>query len=205
MSGTRLTITTTSLLPAASGSGYSFPLNASGGTGQLTWSLFAGTLPTGLTLSAGGVLSGTPTGGGSYPLTFSVTDSGNPAQVASAALTLLVNNGAVTTLSFVTQPSNAVAGQIINPPIQGERRGRVNVTLSIGNNPGGAAGTLSATANNAGIASFANTEHFLCRRRLHHRGLGGRRVRYVHSIHGLPGGGRHPNSGGQRVAASGER
>ncbi|CAN5141801.1 hypothetical protein BH18ACT12_BH18ACT12_15570 [soil metagenome] len=40
---------------------YSQSLVASGGTPPYAWSLVSGTLPQGLTLSASGVISGTPT------------------------------------------------------------------------------------------------------------------------------------------------
>ena len=49
-------------------------LVASGGTGTYTWSLSAGSLPSGLAL-AEGAISGTPRVAGSFPLTVTVTDS----------------------------------------------------------------------------------------------------------------------------------
>ncbi len=47
---------------------YSYTLTAAGGTTPYTWSVNAGTLPAGLTLSSAGVLSGTPTTTGSFHL-----------------------------------------------------------------------------------------------------------------------------------------
>jgi large repetitive protein len=49
-------------------------LVASGGTGTYTWSLTAGSLPSGLTF-AEGAISGTPRVPGSFPFTITVTDS----------------------------------------------------------------------------------------------------------------------------------
>jgi len=51
-------------------------LTATGGTGALTWSLAPGSapLPTGLTISAAGVISGTPTSTGTFNFTTRVTD-----------------------------------------------------------------------------------------------------------------------------------
>jgi hypothetical protein len=46
-----------------------------GAVGTASFTLNSGTLPTGLTLSAAGVLSGTPTQTGSFPITVKVTDS----------------------------------------------------------------------------------------------------------------------------------
>jgi len=45
------------------------------GSEPLTWSISAGALPTGLSLSSSGLLSGTPTTPGSYSFTLSVTNS----------------------------------------------------------------------------------------------------------------------------------
>jgi hypothetical protein len=51
-------------------------ISASGGTSPYTFALSSGTLPTGLNLNTTtGVLSGTPTSGGSYSFTLKVTDS----------------------------------------------------------------------------------------------------------------------------------
>ena len=58
----------------------SVQFSASGGVAPYTWGLGQGTaLPAGLTLSAGGLLSGTPTGApvGTYDFTVEVTDSAN--------------------------------------------------------------------------------------------------------------------------------
>ncbi|MBE7184515.1 MAG: autotransporter domain-containing protein [Methylobacterium mesophilicum] len=57
------------------GSSYSVNLGASGGTAPYAFAITAGTLPAGLSLNAGGALSGTPTQGGSYNFTVAATDS----------------------------------------------------------------------------------------------------------------------------------
>ena len=54
--------------------GYNQKLTATGGTGTLTFGV-TGTLPTGLTLSSAGLLSGTPTVAGSYTFTASASDT----------------------------------------------------------------------------------------------------------------------------------
>ena len=54
---------------------YSQTLTASGGTGPYSFSVTAGALPAGLTLSTGGVLSGTPTAGGTFHFTATAIDS----------------------------------------------------------------------------------------------------------------------------------
>ena len=69
------TITTSSPLPAGTvGSAYSQTIAATGGTPSYTWSLTSGSCP-GLSLSSGGVLSGTPTAAGVCSLTIRCTDA----------------------------------------------------------------------------------------------------------------------------------
>ncbi len=63
-----------------------------------TWSITSGTLPTGLSLSTGGIISGTPTVVGTSTFTVQVADSEATQQTASATLTLTVTtlgNGAL--------------------------------------------------------------------------------------------------------------
>jgi hypothetical protein len=92
-----LAITTKSLPNGRVGSSYSATLLASGGTTPLTWSIVSGALPAGLSLSAGGSITGTPTAAANQaPLTVQVQDSGNPVQQASASLTITVNPSAIT-------------------------------------------------------------------------------------------------------------
>ena len=97
-----LAITTTSLPNGQVGTAYSATLGATGGTTPYTWSLTSGTLPAGLSLSASGVISGTPTASvNATALTFKVTDSSNPVQTQSASLTLTIAATlAVTTTSL---------------------------------------------------------------------------------------------------------
>ena len=56
-----MTISPASLPAGTVGTAYNQTLTATGGTGTKSWLVSAGTLPAGLDLSAGGVLSGTPT------------------------------------------------------------------------------------------------------------------------------------------------
>lgn len=69
-----LSLTTPTLPSGTVNQPYSFQLGASGGTAPYTWS--ATGLPTGLTCSSSGLISGTPTTAGSYTATITVKDSG---------------------------------------------------------------------------------------------------------------------------------
>jgi hypothetical protein len=68
---------------------YSQTLVATGGTAPYTWTLASGTLPTGITLSTAGVLSGTPSNSGTYNFAFTVADSSTPVQTATTGTVTL--------------------------------------------------------------------------------------------------------------------
>ena len=69
-------VSTPSLPNGTQNIAYSATLTASGGTMPYSWSVTAGTLPTGLALASGtGVISGTPTGTGTSNFTVQVTDT----------------------------------------------------------------------------------------------------------------------------------
>lgn len=70
-----VTITTASLPNGRVGFSYTAQLTLNGGTAPYNWSILTGTLPTGLNLSASGVISGTPTVAGSFAFTVQATDS----------------------------------------------------------------------------------------------------------------------------------
>jgi uncharacterized protein (TIGR03437 family) len=103
-----VTVITSELVPGVQSVAYpTTTLTATGGKAPYTWS--ATGLPTGLSLSLAGVLTGTLTSGGSFPLTLTATDSSTPGVVSSpAAITL---NVLLSGMTIVT-PSlpNGVAG-----------------------------------------------------------------------------------------------
>ena len=68
---------------------YSAQLYASGrNSGTYTWSLASGTLPTGLTLSSTGLITGTTAAAGSSSITVQAADSVNSSNIATATLNL---------------------------------------------------------------------------------------------------------------------
>jgi large repetitive protein len=87
----QLQVTTSSLPAGTQGIFYTHPLAATGGVPPYSWSLTTGSLPAGLTLSGAGVVSGTPTASGSFPVTVQATDT--QMNTASADITVTINSG----------------------------------------------------------------------------------------------------------------
>ena len=82
----------------------------------ITWSLFSGALPSGITLTAGGLLAGTPTVSGVYTFVIRATDNLNAGWFAARQFTLNV-----TPLSLTTNTSLPF-GNVGTPVLGGARR-----------------------------------------------------------------------------------
>ncbi len=81
-----LALITHSLPDAAVGEGYNTVLEATGGETPYAWSIDSGSLPEGLALSAGGVISGTPSAAGNRTFTIRVTGSNGLSSTRSLSL-----------------------------------------------------------------------------------------------------------------------
>jgi uncharacterized repeat protein (TIGR01451 family) len=101
-----LSITTSALPVGTKNRKYAVSLAAAGGVGAYRWSLASGTLPAGLTLSAGGALSGKPTAAGSRTVTVRVSDTASPVHTATKQLTVSVTTAPKPDLSVkLTAPA----------------------------------------------------------------------------------------------------
>ncbi|WP_380787837.1 putative Ig domain-containing protein [Sphingomonas sp. R86521] len=105
-----LALAPASLIGATVGASYSASITAIGGTAPYGYAITAGALPAGLTLAAGGTLSGTPNAGGSFAFTVTATDataagSGGP-YTASRSYSLTV-----AAPSVALSPASLPAGQ----------------------------------------------------------------------------------------------
>ena len=110
-------------------------LSATGGFAPYSWSLAAGALPTGVSLSAAGVVSGTPTQSGTFGFTAMATDVASPTRFATGAFQLSVAAGAT------AQTVNVVEDTAT--PITLGATGGGPFTFVIGNPP--AHGTLTGS------------------------------------------------------------
>ncbi len=103
-------IVTTTLPDAAVGAAYDVVLVTQGGLAPYTFELSGGSLPAGLTLTADGRITGTPTGStGSATFTVKVTDSDSPNGVATKELTIQVGKG---TTSLAVAPLIVLSGGV---------------------------------------------------------------------------------------------
>ena len=100
--------TTSNLPQGAVGQAYSAQLTASGGTGPYVW-LLTGTPPKGLTVSASGLISGTPEVPGSYPFSVQITDSSSPPLTVTETETITVAGSLQITTASLSDPQVGVA------------------------------------------------------------------------------------------------
>ncbi|UDM48834.1 putative Ig domain-containing protein [Cupriavidus sp. MP-37] len=139
---------------------YSQALTAASGTAPYTFAVTAGALPAGMSLSAGGVLSGTPSGGGTHNFTVSATDSstGTGPYTGSRAYTLAV---AAPALSLSPASLQApVAGVAYSQALTaGGGTAPYSFSVAAGSLPAGlslnpSTGVLSGTPSTAGSHTF---------------------------------------------------
>ncbi|MBK0027142.1 autotransporter domain-containing protein [Stenotrophomonas sp. S48] len=158
-----IAIAPTTLPDGAVAAGYSQVITASGGTPSYSYSVTAGALPAGLTLNAGGTMSGTPTAGGTFNFTLTATDSstGTGPFTGSRAYALVIApptvNLPASSLANATQ--NTAYSAALNPASGGVAPYTYQVTA--GALPAGVTlstgGTLSGTPTTAGTFNFAVT------------------------------------------------
>ncbi len=82
------TITTTTLPNGNVFSPYSQQLQATGGSGTLTWAIISGSLPPGLGLNAAGLISGTPIVAGPSTFTVQATDTFSQSDTQDLSITI---------------------------------------------------------------------------------------------------------------------
>ena len=86
-----LVITTGTLPNGTVNVAYSETLAATGGVAPYMWSKTSGSLPSGFTLSSGGMISGTSTAAATSTFTVQAADSESPAQTKSVTLSITIN------------------------------------------------------------------------------------------------------------------
>jgi len=150
-----ISITTSSLPGGTVSAAYSQTLSATGGTGALTWSVNAGSLPAGLSLTSGGAISGTPSASGTSNFTVKATDTVTAS--ATKALSIVISAGlSITTSSLPADTVNVAYNQTLaasggtTPYTWSLQSGSMPTGLSLNASTGAITGTPTA----AGTSSF---------------------------------------------------
>jgi Putative Ig domain. len=151
-----ITVTNPATTSGTANAAFSQTFTRSGGVGAVAFALNSGTLPTGLTLSSAGVLSGTPTQTGSFPITVKVTDS-NGCTGVGATYTLVIACQVIT----VTNPATntGTANSALSKTFTASNTiGAVTFSINSGTLPAGltlsSAGVLSGTPTQTGPFSI---------------------------------------------------
>ncbi len=151
-------VTTTTLAADTVNTAYSVTLSAIGGTAPYSWSVVAGALPTGLSLSSSGVISGTSTSSGVASFTVKATPANGTA--GTRALSLTINPAVVvTTTSPLLGGTTGVAFSqtLASTGGTGSRTyGKSSGVLPAGTSLS-SAGVVSGTPTAAGTSSFTVT------------------------------------------------
>ncbi|WP_166211578.1 putative Ig domain-containing protein [Cognatiluteimonas telluris] len=153
-----VTVSPATLANATAGAAYSQLVTASGGTAPYTFAVSAGSLPAGVTLAAGGALTGTPTTVGSANFTITATDAFGSTGVNTYKIAILAPT---IVLAPTTLPA-AQAGKAYARLLSASGgTGPYGFTVTSGSLPAGLAlatnGNLSGTPTGPGVQAFTVT------------------------------------------------
>ncbi len=153
-------ITTTSLPNGTVTQPYSRTVQATGGTGALTWSVSAGSLPTGLNPinPSTGQITGTPSVAGKFDFTVQATDTLN--QFDTQALSITIVLPAPPNITTTSLPNGTVASAY-NQTVQASGgTGALTWSVSAGSLPTGLNPINPSTGQITGTPSAAGTFNF---------------------------------------------
>ncbi len=151
-----LTIAASSLPAGQVNTAYSAALRASGGVSPYTWNIASGSLPSGLTISPTGTVSGTPTASGTSRFTLRVADAETTPQSATATLILTI-------LSPLSSTTTALPDGFANQAYSATLTATGGLapygwTVVSGSLPAGlslsAAGAITGMPSSGGVSSF---------------------------------------------------
>jgi hypothetical protein len=157
---TPVSIVTNSLPAGTVGTAYSATVLAVNGTTPYSFTVSAGSLPAGLSLSTAGALSGTPTTAGTYNFTVKVTDA--KSGTATASFSVTVGAAALpVSITTATLPSGVV-GTVYSATVAAVNGTTpYSFTLTSGSLPAGlslaTSGALTGTPTTAATSTFTVT------------------------------------------------
>ncbi len=112
-----INIAAASLPDGAGGTIYNQTLTASGGTAPYSFAVTSGALPSGLTLTNGGILSGTPNVAGTFNFTLTATDANGCASTRNYTVNITITLDAQTRALYVlneNRSGNQIYGYAVN-------------------------------------------------------------------------------------------
>ncbi len=155
ISSSVITLAPTTLPNGAPGTPYNQTITASGTSGPATFTISAGVLPPGVTLSPTGELTGTPTSGGTFGFTVRATEGGGCS--ASRAYSIEIACAAIA-LNPVFLPDGALGNPYTATLLAFNGIAPLTFTVTAGTLPAGltlsAAGEISGTPTAAGLSTF---------------------------------------------------
>ncbi|NKZ40112.1 autotransporter domain-containing protein [Oleiagrimonas citrea] len=139
-------VLTPSTLPnLQQGTAFSQQLSASGGTAPYTYQVTSGSLPTGLTLSSSGLISGTPAAAGPYNFTVTATDattgSAAPYSGSQAYAVTVGSNPPIVSDDTASTPSQ----QAVTIPVTSNDSGTIN-SIALASTPSHGTATVNGTS-----------------------------------------------------------
>ncbi|HSO75908.1 MAG TPA: putative Ig domain-containing protein, partial [Blastocatellia bacterium] len=150
-----ITVTPATVASGTVNNAYNQSFGATGGTSPYTFSLSAGSLPNGLTLSPAGGLSGTPTQAGNFNITIMATDAN--LCVGTRAYTLTINCQPIT-LAPAGLPTGTVGGNYSQTITASGGTPPHTFSVTSGSLPAGL--SLSSSGVLSGIPTTPGTSNF---------------------------------------------
>ncbi len=151
-----VSITTGTLATGTTGTSYSQRLSATGGKTPYTWSISAGSLPSGLLLNnSTGVISGTPTSAGIPTFTVQAKDANNATSTKPMSIAIYAPL-TISTVSLLTGTTGIAYSQTfaatggLQPYVWSTTTGTLPAGLSLNSSTG----VLSGTPSSAGTSTF---------------------------------------------------
>jgi len=158
-----IAVAPTTLPGATAGQAYSSTVTASGGTAPYAYAITGGSLPSGMTLSATGVISGTATAAGTSNFTVTATDSstGTGAPFSGSRAYALTVGAPTVVVAPATLPNPTVGNAYSQAVTASGGTAPYTFAVTAGATPSGlslsTAGVLSGTPTAAGTFNFTVT------------------------------------------------
>jgi YD repeat-containing protein len=156
-SAVTVTLSPATLANGTVGTAYSQAITASGGTSPYTYQTTAGTLPGGMNLSSGGVLSGTPTTATTSNFTITATDSASHTGNRAYTMTINSSGGTCSGVSYAINDVSVTEGETLTFTVT--KSGSTSISCSV--NYATANGTATAGTHyvaNSGTLTFTSTQ-----------------------------------------------